>query len=96
MPGSLLQIERMLGENYAKHDLFVLRSDLFHAYFWSYEIKYYGKSLFLKNIEGKRRDELDAIVAPLQLEKSQLKHSMMRNTITILLKKINPKILLSK
>lgn len=66
MPGSLLQIERMLGENYAKHDLFVLRSDLFHAYFWSYEIKYYGKSLFLKNIEGKRRDELDAIVAPLK------------------------------
>lgn len=64
--GSLTQIERMLGENYASHELFILRSDLFHAYLWAYGIKYHGTSLFLERIESKRRDELDTILQSLK------------------------------
>jgi hypothetical protein len=64
--GSLNQIERMLGENYASHELFILRSDFFHAYLWAYGIKYHGTSLFLERIESKRRDELDTILQSLK------------------------------
>jgi hypothetical protein len=56
-------IKQQFWENYMNHELFILKSEIFHAYFWQFGIKYYGNSTFLSDINKQWRDSLDAILA---------------------------------